>query len=124
MFTIFMALFVPALIIAGLIVVVVRRGFQMKQLCADGVDITGTVVAKLQYHSAKGSVRNDRWIRYEYTVGGATHSHKSLVTSEYWSAHSEGGPIDLVYSRSRPGISAPRPLVESCRAAMEKRKKA
>lgn len=122
MFTIIASLLIPVLIVAGLVVVVVRRGFQMKQLCADGVEATGTVVARLQYHTAKGSVRNNRWIKYEYQdAAGQTHGHKSLVTSDFWTTHQEGGPIAIVYSRSRPDISAPRHLVELSRQALAKK---
>lgn len=120
MITVILSLLIPAAIVVGLVVVVVRRGGQLKQLCADGVDATGTVVAKIQYHTAKGTVRNDRWLRYEYQVAGVTHSHKSLVTSEYWNALTEGGPIEIVHSRSSPEISAPRHLVESARKALQK----
>ncbi len=119
--TLILALVVPVLIVAGLIVVVIRRGLQMKQLCADGVEATGVVTKKIQYATAKGAARNDRWMAYEYRdAQGATHAHKSLVTAEFWNAHTEGGPIAIVYSQSRPAISAPRHLVEDARRALNK----
>lgn len=106
-------------IVVGLVVLVVRRGLQLKQLVADGVNATGTVTQKIEHPTARGTRRNDRRIAYEYRdAAGRTHRHISLVSSEFWLAHTEGGPIDIVYSRSRPEISAPRFLVEQGRAAL------
>lgn len=119
MITILLTFLVPVAIVIGLIVLVVRRGYQMKQLVEDGVEATGTVTAKLEYPTARGSKRSSRRIAYEYQAAdGQTHRHISLVTSDFWNSHSEGGPIVIVYSRSRPRISAPRHLVDLSRQAL------
>ena len=102
---------------------IVRRGFDLKLLVEDGVEAVGTVSQKLQFATAKGSRRNDRYLIYEYEdPRGVRHRHRSSVTSEFWRSHEEGGPIDIVYSRSRPEISAPRGLVEKARKAIEGKK--
>jgi len=119
MITILLTLFVPVAIVVGLVVMVVRRGFQMKQLVQDGVAVTGVVTDKIEHPTASGSRRSSRRIAYEYRdAAGQAHRHISLVTSDFWNAHAEGGPIDIVYSRSRPGISAPAHLVELSRQAL------
>ena len=100
---------------------VVRRGYQMRQLVLDGVETRGTVTAKLQYPTMKGSRRNDRRIAYEYRdAAGQVHRHISMVTPDFWNGHTEGGPIDIVYSRSQPRVSSPKHLVELSRQAMSK----
>lgn len=122
MITILLTFLVPVAIVIGLIVVVVRRGYQMKQLVEDGVDATGTVTAKIEHPTASGSKRSSRRIAYEYQdAAGQTHRHVSLITSDFWNAHAEGGPIDIVYSRSRPHVSAPRHLVELSRQALARK---
>lgn len=121
MTTLWISLGLPLVLIGYGIYAVVRRGFQMKLLAQDGVAVQGVVTAKLQYGGARGARRNDRRIAYEYRdAAGNVHRHVSMVTSEFWNGHVEGGPIDLVVARSRPEISAPRHLVEASRAALAK----
>lgn len=113
---------VPVLILGVMMVVVVRRGLQMKLLVQDGVDTMGMVKAKLKHSGHKNASRSHR-IRYAYLDGnGKAQEHVSMVTADFWRAHEEGGPIDLVYSASRPGISSPKHLVDQCREALERRR--
>jgi hypothetical protein len=122
MITILLSIFVPIAIIVGLVVMVVRRGFQMKLLVQDGVAGTGVVTDKIEHPTASGSRRSSRRIAYEYRdAAGQSHRHTSLVTSDFWNAHTEGGPIDIVYSRSQPAISAPAFLVELSRQALQRK---
>lgn len=59
-----------------------------------------------------------RSVRYEYHDDmGRAHSHTSAVIDDVWDAHEEGGPIAVVYSASRPAVSAPKYLVERARQA-------
>ena len=118
-----LSLLVPVALVAGLVVMVVRRGLQMRLLVADGVEITGRVVAKLRHHHVrrKGSQRDSVRIHYAYRdAAGGEHEHRSLVTDSFWNEHVEGGPIAIVYSKSRPHVSAPKHLVEQSRAALAK----
>lgn len=117
--TLLLALGLPAFLIGYGVYAVVRRGFHMKLLAEDGVEVQGVVTAKLQVGGARGARRNDRRIAYEYRdAAGQVHRHVSMVTSDFWNGHTEGGPIDLVYARRRPEISAPRHLVVASRAAL------
>ena len=114
-------LLVPAALVAGLVVVVVRRGLQMRLLVRDGVETAGQVAAKLRHRHPrrKGAQRPSLQIRYAYRdAAGGEHEHRSLVTDSFWNEHEEGGPIAIVYSKSQPHISAPRHLVEQSRAAL------
>jgi hypothetical protein len=121
MTSLLLGLGLPLLLIGYGIYAVVRRGFQMRQLALDGVDTQGTVTAKLEYAGASGSRRSTRRIAYEYSdAAGATHRHVSMVTSTFWTEHAEGGPIDIVYSRSQPHVSAPKHLVTASREALAK----
>jgi hypothetical protein len=113
-------LLLPLLFVAGIIVLVVRRGLQMKVLANDGVETTGTVVRKLSFGGA--SRTSARRVRYEYVDQfGRTHSHRSTVPDDVYRSCEEGGPFPVVYSQSRPHVSAPKYLVEQSRAALAKR---
>lgn len=106
----------PLLLIAWGIHAVLRRGFQFARLARDGRPVTGLVTQKPEYPGAIGSKRNSRRIAYEYQdAWGRTHSHTSIVSATFWNQHEVGGPIELVYSESRPEISAPAALVEHAR---------
>ena len=124
MFFVLISLFVPVAIVVGLVLVVVRRGLQMRHLVLDGVETTGQVVSKLRqsHPRRRGSQRPTLRIHYAYRdAAGGEHEHRSLVTDSFWNAHVEGGPIAVVYSKSQPQISAPRHLVEQSREALAKK---
>lgn len=113
-------LIIPLLIVGGMIVLAVRRGFQVKQLLEDGIETTGRVVKKQTFSGSKGG-RVCR-IRYEYVDQmGKTHAHRSAVPEDVYASHEEGSPFPIVYSQSKPHISAPKYLVEQSRAAMAKK---
>lgn len=106
--------------IVAMVVIVIRRGFQVKLLVEDGIDATGTVVRKVTFRSGKGS-RSHR-IKYEYFDDlGRRHEHRSMVTKTFYDSFNEGSPIPVVYSRSKPQVSAPKELVEQAREGYRKR---
>lgn len=76
-----------------------------------GREVTGRVVEKRQTRR-RGST--SAWIRYEYVdpFGRRRRSRRNIVTPEAWQAHTEGGPIAVVYSERRPKISAPKYLID------------
>lgn len=116
-----LGILIPAAIIAAMIIAVVKRGREMRQLTVDGVEAIGMVKAKRIHRSTKGRRKSHR-IRYAYLDAvGRAHENQSLVTYEFWSRHEEGGPIDIVFSRSQPHISAPRHLVEQSRDALARK---
>lgn len=113
-------LLVPLLFVVALALVVIRRGVQMKRLVNDGIETTGTVVRKLSFTHQIG--RGVRRIRYQYEDrSGRTYSHKSVVTEDVYRGCEVGDPLPIVYSRSKPQISAPKYVVDQSRAALEKR---
>lgn len=110
----------PLLFFGGIIVLAARRGFQMKLLVQDGTETTGTVVRKLTFSPYQWNAV--RRIRYEYRDQfGTTHSNRSTVPDDVYRSCEEGGPFSVVYSQSKPQISAPKYLVDQSRAALEKR---
>jgi hypothetical protein len=116
------ALFVvPVLFVVGLIVFAVRRGLQMKQLAADGVHATGTVTRKLRF-SGQGTVRQRNYrVLYTYTDDfGRRHQAKAGVSKAVFDGLEEGGPIAVMYSRTRPSVSGPAYQVEQTRQALSR----
>ena len=110
-------------IIALLIWLVVTRGLQMKQLLDDGIDSEGKVVRQFKHNPKTGSLSTDYFLRYSYRDrNGVEHEYKSNVNRDFWAAHPEGSAIAITYSKSKPGISAPRFLVDAARVAMAKKK--
>ena len=53
---------IPAAIFAGMIYTIVRRGLQMKQLLADGVETTGLIVRKGRHGGSSRTTRH-RYLR-------------------------------------------------------------
>jgi len=110
------------LVIAGVgagIWLVVHRELQLKQLVHDGIDVKGTVVRQSGGHHA-----DPYYIRYRYRDSrGQEREHKTQVAQDFWVNHPEGRPIAVVYSRSKPSISAVKYLVERKRKALAKRRR-
>ena len=108
------------LVIAGFcagIWLVVHRERQLRQLVDDGVDVKGIVVRQ-----SGGQHTNPYYIRYRYRDGrGQEREHKIQVTQDFWANHPKGSPIALVYSKSKPSISAVKYQVEHKRKALVKR---
>lgn len=110
-------------IIAIIIWLVLTRGLQLKQLVEDGVDIDGMVVRQFKLNPKSGSQSTNYFLRYRYRdSAGEEHEYKSNVNRDFWVAHPEGSAIAITYSKSKPGISAPRFLVEQAREALAKKK--
>ena len=102
------------------VVLLVQRGTQFKLLLEDGVNATGRVVDKPKFGRVNSS-KKYRHLRYRYQDAfGNEHVHRAQVTSSVFDAHEEGGPIEIVYSRSKPQVSAPRSLVDAARQASGK----
>jgi hypothetical protein len=108
------------LVIAGGVAgiwLVVHRERQLKQLAHDGVDVKGIVVRQ-----SGGTHADPHYIRYRYRDGrGQEREHKIQVIQEFWVNHPKGSPIAVVYSKSRPSISAVKYQVEQKRKAFAKR---
>jgi len=118
-----MSLFVliPLAFVVAILYRIVTRGMQMRRLVADGVQTVGRVTVKVGFGGGDAAPRT-RALRYEYTdAAGTRHTQRSLVSASIWAAAREGSPIDIVYSASRPSISAPRHMVEAARGTLRKR---
>lgn len=108
-------LLVLALVIGGLVFVVVKRGMEMTELAAHGVDVKGTVIDKRSIPAARSSTRKQKLV-YAYTdTQGATHQHTSVVTYDTYDRYQVGDPIDIVYSSKRPAVSAMKEMIDFAR---------
>lgn len=111
-----------AVFIILIMLLVANRGAQLKLLVGDGVDATGTVVRQRR-RNPKSHQSTNHYLRYEYTdASGARHEGSLKAAREFWADHPEGATIEIVYSRSKPSVSAARFLVEQAREALAKRK--
>lgn len=110
----------PAVFVVAFVVIVFRRGLQMNQLVAAGVETLGTITSKQTHH--RKSVKTYH-LGYRYTDGqGQSHNHRSMVEGSIYRAFEEKGAIPVIYSASKPSVSAPRYLVEQTREAKEQQK--
>ena len=98
---------VSAAIFYGLLRVAARWGEEAIELKQYGVEVTGVVTER------RSDRRRGSHIRYEYVdqLGIRHRSRRTLVTPDAWDAHTEGGPIAVVYSQRNPRVSAPRYLL-------------
>ena len=111
------AILVPIAFVGAASYRVVRRGLEFRLLLHDGVEAGGTVRNRVRFNPS-GATRQ-RYVRYEYTdPSGRTHSRRSLVSSDVWEAAEEGSTLPIVYSASKPSVSAPKYLVDAARRAM------
>jgi hypothetical protein len=102
---------IPLLVIAAVVHRVVKRGYELRRLLEDGVEATGTVTRKRRFRTAHPQL----YLHYEYSdPAGDVHQQRSLVPDTVFDAHQEGA-IAIVYSASRPSVSAPLYLIEELR---------
>lgn len=102
---------VMAIALALTLRVAVNWGHELVELKQYGIEATGRVVEKRQ-ERRRGATST--WIRYEYVDQfGKTHrSRRNIVTPEAWEAHTEGGPITVLYSERHPKVSFPKYLMD------------
>jgi hypothetical protein len=111
-----LALIALVALIAGLHI---RRGFQIKLLLEDGINIDG-VVTKQWRRERRGPAKARYYLRYRYSEShGNEHTRKLTVGHDHWAAHPPGSTIAICYSASKPGVSAPREVVALARKAMQ-----
>ncbi|MCU0634881.1 MAG: DUF3592 domain-containing protein [Gemmatimonadaceae bacterium] len=112
----------PVLIVGGWATILVRRGLQMKRLAEDGVAATARITGKLKQGGTGVNGGTTYRLRYEYAgPDGVTHTYRSVVGFDEWSAVEEGDPFPIYYSASKPSVSGPARLVEASRAAIARR---
>lgn len=114
-----MGFLIGALIIAAVIAVVVHRGLQMKNLANDGIVGEGKVIEKLRRVNNQGGV-SAAYLRYEFNAAnGLRYEKKVAVSEEISDGHEEGDPIDVVYLRNKPEVSAAKYMVNLSREALK-----
>ncbi|HCN27355.1 MAG TPA: hypothetical protein DIT64_00895 [Verrucomicrobiales bacterium] len=120
MIGILIGLLVPVLIVGAIIVLLVKRGLQFRELCEHGIETTGQVTGKRSVKAGSSTSRRQKLV-YRYTDStGAAHEHTSVVTWDTYGRHDEGGPIEVVYSSKNPAVSAPKYLVDQAKSALGK----
>ena len=110
------------LIVGGIVVVVVRRGLQMKKLVEHGVPVTGKVTDRKSRSTSTGGSATHH-LRYEFTApDGRTYAHRITVTGDEYQSFRDGDEIDLVYLPDNPKVSAQASMVELLRRETEKKR--
>ena len=113
LFLVGLLIFVVAMAVALAIALrmAMNWGKELVELQQYGVPSQGRVIEKRQ--TRRRGVTST-WIRYEYVdqFGKRHRGRRNLVTPDAWAAHEEGGPIAIVYSQRRPGISLPKYLLD------------
>ena len=110
---------IPLTIIAMLLWTLVRRDYQMRDLVAQGVPVTGKVIRQLRFTGTRG--QRNRYLRYEFSVGAGRYTHKIAVTVDESERYQDGDAIQLIYLPSNPKVSARVEMVEQCRQALQKK---
>lgn len=107
---------IPVLFLAYATYRVISRGAELQRLVRDGVEAVGVVVNKVKFNT---SGPRQYLLRYQYRDQmGREYSNRSQVTASVWEGYVEDGPIAVVYSASKPQISAPQYLVEQSHTAL------
>lgn len=110
---------IGGLIIVAIIVMVVRRGLQMKDLAHKGVVAKGRVVRKFRRTQAQGK-HTSGYLEYEFTSAlGQRHKRAIAVSEGVYGSHEEGDDIDVVYLPDRPQVNGARYMVNLSREALK-----
>jgi len=113
-------LLLPVLVLAGIVYLGVRRGFEIRELCDHGVAAAGRIVGK-RFPGEPGATTRQKKLVYEYSDRtGTIQSHTSVVSLEVYQTLNEGDIIEVVYSSKRPESSAPECLIDQCRKALSR----
>ena len=108
----------PAIIIA-IIFVIVRRGFQMKDLAHKEVVAEATVIKKFRRSGTSGG-QGSGYLRYEFLAPNGKRLERSItVSEEIYSSHEEGSKIDVVYVEGKPQVNGAKYMVNLSREALK-----
>lgn len=103
--------------VVTIILVVLRRGLQMKDLVHSGTPATAKIIRKRVY-------KLNTYLLYEFkTLTGKRFRRSSLVSQEAFDSVQEGSDFEIVYLIKNPKVSGPKYLVEQSREALKKRVK-
>ena len=110
------------LIVVGVLVVVARRGLQMKKLVERGIPVVGRVVSRGSRASSGAGGRATHHLRYEFTAAdGRTYGHRITVTGAEHESVREGDEIELVYLPDNPKVSAQASMVAMLSRGMKEK---
>ncbi len=110
---------IGAAIIAAVIFIIVRRGFQMKDLAHNGVVAQGTVIKKFRRGSGSRPQAH-AYLRYEFLAPTGKRLERSIaVGEEVFEQYEVGSKIDIVYVRNKPEVNAAKYMVNLSREALK-----
>jgi len=110
---------IPAAIIFA-VVLIVRRGLQMKNLAHQGVPVTGKILLVTRLGSVNHSKQTRHWrLRYSFTLPDGRTFENGITPSEEERLMQVGGPIALVYLPTDPRVSGTRRMVNLSRQALK-----
>lgn len=107
------------LIFIAMVVLVVRRGLQMRKLVDDGVPTTAIAKKVIAHTGATGMRRSSLHYSFQDSQGKA-YQHTVMISPSERDAIQEGGSVDIIYLPDNPKVSALAQSVESARKALEK----
>ncbi len=104
---------IPLLIVGYAVYAIIRLGFEMRRLGAEGVESIGTVTQKVTFRRGRCQ------IKYTYQDKfGREHHRSSLVSRETYDSLEVGSPVKVVYLPKRPSVSGLLSDVEDARRAL------
>ncbi|BFM10626.1 hypothetical protein R50072_07790 [Simiduia litorea] len=107
------------LILFAMVVVVVRRGLQMRKLVDHGV-VTTAIVTKILGHTGATGVRRSS-MRYSFQdAQGASYQNTVMISPSERETMIEGAHVEIIYLPVNPKVSALALSVELARKALEK----
>jgi hypothetical protein len=108
-----------SLIIIAMVVLVVRRGLQLRKLVSDGVATTATAKKLIGHTGATGMRRSS--LRYHFQDRrGKSYQHTVMISPSERETIQEGDSVNIIYLPDNPKISALAQTVESARKALKK----
>jgi len=119
----------PAAVFGTAVWKIVREALDLKHLVELGgeerIETEAIVIEKKEELGGIRRTVRKRYLRYEYRDGfGAVHRRRAEVPEEIWREAREGGPLLVVYSPRRPGVSAPRAVLDQAAARAALRRQA
>lgn len=106
-------------IVGAVIFMIVRRGFQMKDLAHKGVVAQGTVIKKFRRGSASRP-QSHAYLRYEFLAPTGKRLERSIaVGEEIFDQYEVGSKIDIVYVKDKPEVNGAKYMVNLSREALK-----
>lgn len=105
------------------ILIVVRRGLELRRLVEGGVATRGTIEKKWKHTGSGG--RSTKRLRYKFMDNeGNTRSRAIIASQSEYDSLEEGDPVTVVYLPGKSGVNALETLVEQARQGLESKRKA